>query len=89
MKCMGWCVNSAWKVLESVRDSPGSVGEVGGKGVWIVFASVLSNQNALVRHVFASSFSAKGLLRELNPGPHAPEGRIIPLDQAADDTSMG
>ena len=26
----------------------------------------------------------KGLLRELNPGPLAPEARIIPLDQAAD-----
>ena len=24
-----------------------------------------------------------GLLRELNPGPLAPEARIIPLDQAA------
>ena len=27
----------------------------------------------------------KGLLRELNPGPLAPEARIIPLDQAAVD----
>ena len=27
----------------------------------------------------------KGLLRELNPGPLAPEARIIPLDQAAGD----
>ena len=27
----------------------------------------------------------KGLLRELNPGPLAPEARIIPLDQAADE----
>ena len=26
---------------------------------------------------------AKGLLRELNPGPLAPEARIMPLDQAA------
>ena len=26
---------------------------------------------------------AEGLLRELNPGPLAPEVRIIPLDQAA------
>ena len=25
----------------------------------------------------------KGLLRELNPGPLAPEARIMPLDQAA------
>ena len=30
----------------------------------------------------------KGLLRELNPGPLAPEARITPLDQAADDLEM-
>ena len=29
------------------------------------------------------SLRTKGLLRELNPGPLAPEARIIPLDQAA------
>ena len=29
---------------------------------------------------------AEGLLRELNPGPLAPEARIIPLDQAANET---
>ena len=28
-------------------------------------------------------FDAMGLLRELNPGPLAPEARIMPLDQAA------
>ena len=33
--------------LESVRDSPGSVGEVGGKGVWIVFASVFERLECL------------------------------------------
>jgi hypothetical protein len=27
-----------------------------------------------------------GLFRELNPGPLAPEARIIPLDQTADTT---
>ena len=27
-----------------------------------------------------------GLLRELSPGPLAPEARIIPLDQAANET---
>ena len=27
----------------------------------------------------------KGLFRELNPGPPAPEAGIIPLDQAVDD----
>ena len=27
-----------------------------------------------------------GLLRELNPGPLAPEARIMPLDQAANET---
>ena len=31
---------------------------------------------------------AKGLLRELNPGPLAPEARIIPLDQAASCRTM-
>ena len=31
----------------------------------------------------------KGLLRELNPGPLAPEARIIPLDQAADACIQG
>ena len=29
-----------------------------------------------------------GLLRELNPGPLAPEARIMPLDQAASDFSI-
>ena len=32
-----------------------------------------------------SGLQPKGLLRELNPGPLAPEARIIPLDQAAGD----
>jgi hypothetical protein len=31
---------------------------------------------------------AKGPLRELNPGPLAPEARIIPLDQAASDVTQ-
>ena len=30
------------------------------------------------------SIKGKGLLRELSPGPLAPEARIMPLDQAAD-----
>ena len=30
------------------------------------------------------TLGAKGLLRELSPGPLAPEARIIPPDQAAD-----
>ena len=29
------------------------------------------------------SADEQGLLRELNPGPLAPEARIMPLDQAA------
>ena len=33
----------------------------------------------------AQAQSMTGLLRELSPGPLAPEARIIPLDQAADD----
>ena len=32
---------------------------------------------------FDDAMQAKGLLRELNPGPLAPEARIMPLDQAA------
>ncbi len=31
---------------------------------------------------------AKGLFRELNPGPLAPEARIMPLDQTADDLRL-
>ena len=31
-----------------------------------------------------NKFPEKGLLWELNPGPLAPEARIIPLDQTAD-----
>ena len=34
------------------------------------------------------SFGRKGLLWELNPGPLAPEARIIPLDQAASGITM-
>ena len=40
----------------------------------------------LERHNFSHQkdvVPSKGLLRELNPGPLAPEARIIPLDQAA------
>ena len=33
----------------------------------------------------AITATKKGLLREWNPGPLAPEARIIPLDQAADE----
>ena len=35
------------------------------------------------RETAETSQRKKGLLRELNPGPLAPEARIIPLDQAA------
>ena len=34
------------------------------------------------------ALAKKGLLRELNPGPLAPEARIIPLDQAAMKTLL-
>ena len=36
-----------------------------------------------------NSTDTKGLLRELNPGPLAPEARIIPLDQAASGMLIG
>ncbi len=32
--------------------------------------------------------SKEGLVRELNPGPLAPEARIIPLDQTAIETNV-
>ena len=32
------------------------------------------------------ALAQKGLRRELNPGPLAPKARIIPLDQAANET---
>ena len=35
-------------------------------------------------HTARRELRAKGLLRELSPGPLAPEARIISLDQAAD-----
>ena len=43
--------------------------------------------SALLRraHIYAG-VSINGLLRESNPGPLAPEARIMPLDQAADGT---
>ena len=37
---------------------------------------------------FRRKTGAGGLLRELNPGPLAPEARIMPLDQAASCASM-
>ena len=39
--------------------------------------------NCLRRLVVGAA--SKGLLRELNPGPLAPEARIMPLDQAANE----
>jgi hypothetical protein len=36
-----------------------------------------------VANIIIADIEQKGLLRELNPGPLAPEARIMPLDQAA------
>ena len=43
-----------------------------------------SSQNSSVHATADTQREKKGLLREVNPGPLAPEARIIPLDQAAD-----
>ena len=37
--------------------------------------------------LFFAVFEKLGLVRDLNPGPRAPEARIIPLDQRA--TTLG
>ena len=45
-------------------------------------------QNCFGEEASLSTAGARkqGLLRELNPGPLAPEARIMPLDQAANET---
>ena len=50
----------------------------------LAFRSVLDLNIAVARHVYTELQGfVQGLLRELNPGPLAPEARIIQLDQAA------
>ena len=39
--------------------------------------------NVTIKSAGVSKIVFKGLVRELNPGPLAPEARIIPLDQRA------
>ena len=52
-------------------------------------ASLASYAQALIKKVLLIlRFLRKGLLRELDPGPLAPEARIIPLDQAADAADL-
>ena len=41
-----------------------------------------------IRNLNQKLCQAEGLLRELNPGPLAPEARIMPLDQAADGNAV-
>jgi hypothetical protein len=55
--------------------------------------SLQQNSNACIARgqfyvLYDDAVSKKtiGLVRELNPGPIAPESRIIPLDQTADTT---
>jgi hypothetical protein len=40
-----------------------------------------------IYHIF-EKIKNEGLVRDLNPGPLAPEARIIPLDQRADILKM-
>ena len=49
---------------------------------WVSYDPVSMAANTIAANSLGSR--TKGLLRELNPGPLAPEARIIPLDQAAD-----
>ena len=44
--------------------------------------SIPDNSNILLK-VAQTALQNYGLVRELNPGPRAPEARIIPLDQRA------
>jgi hypothetical protein len=46
------------------------------KSIQVETCQAITNQHK-------SAIISKGLLRELNPGPLAPEARIMPLDQAA------
>ena len=50
---------------------------------WVFCDTACAAANTIAAN--GMSFESKGLLRELNPGPLAPEARIIPLDQAADE----
>ena len=52
--------------------------------VWRSFAKAQKRFAVVMNTCIA--LAQKGLLRELNPGPLAPEARIIPLDQAANET---
>ena len=62
-----WGCSSVVERSIRIRDAPGSI-----PGVSIVFCSRAEKRKKNV-----------GLVRELNPGPLAPEARIIPLDQQA------
>ena len=58
----------------------------------VVVESCYVRLNVIGNHVHSEIGGvrgAKGLIRELSPGPLAPETRIIPLDQAANRYRLG
>ena len=59
----------------------GSDNTARSNAVWRSFAK--AQQRFAVVMNTRIAVAEKGLLRELNPGPLAPEARIMPLDQAA------
>ena len=62
----------------------GSDNTARSNAVWRSFAR--AQQRFAVVMNTRIAVAEKGLLWELNPGPLAPEARIIPLDQAANET---
>ena len=49
-------------------------------------AKQIENKCTAGKESIENMFFAEGLFRELNPGPLAPEARIMPLDQTASET---
>ena len=64
----------------------GSDNTARSNAVWRSFAK--AQQRFAVVMNTRIAVAEKGLLRELNPGPLTPEARIIPLDQAANETQV-
>ena len=70
--------------LVDYNEYGGSDNTARSNAVWRSFAK--AQQRFAVVMNTRIALAQKGLLRELNPGPLAPEARIIPLDQAANET---
>ena len=80
MRSARWCVNrpSFFSTIPSLLRSI----------VWSMSFDTMNELGTTCLSQANTSFNIKGLLRELNPGPLAPEARIMPLDQAASCISM-